>query len=402
LSGGLAALVGRLYSEPAPAAARARARLLILDTLGCALAALGHPTVRALQARLDGGAFLAAAACWDEACEGLPSAHGRPGVPVIAACLARDLRDGRSLKDAIDAVVTGYEIGGRMGARLRIKPGMHVDASWPSLGVAAAVARLLGGSPAEAQAAIEIAAAQIPFSLYLPVAQGADARNTYLGHAAWLGAYAAQCALAGVEAPRGAVDEFARLALDGPRAPLEAPGYVILDGYLKPFAAVRHVHYGALAALRLLPRIGRTAGVKRIALSIYPEAIAYCGNRAPAAPIQAQFSLSFGVAAALRFGRLDADAYRAPAFEDPELRRLEALVAISSHGRDARDATLEVDGLRESVDSIPMSDAEAEAKFLRNASPELGEARAREMADALLRGPESQPLAAVFKEGLPA
>ncbi len=400
MSGGLAALVGRLYSEPPPPAVRARARLLILDTLGCALAALGHPTVGALRQHLeDRGAFLAAAACWDEACEGLPSAHGRPGVPVIAACLARD---GRTLQALVDAVITGYEVGGRMGARLRIRPGMHVDASWPSLGVAAAVARLLGGAPAVAQAAIEIAAAQIPFSLYLPVAQGADARNTYLGHAAWLGAYAAQCALAGVEAPRGAVDEFAKLALGGTGAPLDAPGYVILDGYLKPFAAVRHVHYGALAALRLLPRLGKLSEVRRIALSIYPEAIAYCGNRAPQAPIQAQFSLSFGVAAALRFGRLDADAYRPPAFDDPELRRLEALVEIASHGRDARDATLEVDGLRESVDSIPMSDAEAEAKFLRNASPALGEARARQIADALLRRPESQPLAGLFKEGFPA
>ncbi len=395
MSGSLAALIGRLYSEPAPAAVRARARLLILDTLGCALAALGHSRVRALRASLDDrGAFLAAAATWDEACEGLPSAHGRPGVPVIAACIARG--GSQTLGALLDAVVTGYEVGGRMGARLRIKPGMHVDGSWPSLGVAAAVARLLGGSPAVAQAAVEIAAAQIPFSLYLPVAQGADARNTYLGHAAWLGAYAAQCALAGVEAPRGAVDEFAKLALGGTGAALDTPGYVRLDGSIKPFAAVRHVHYGALAALRLLPRIGKLGEVRRIALSIYPEAITYCGNRAPQAPIQAQFSLSFGVAAALRLGRLDADAYRAPAFDDAELRRLEALVQVTSHGGAARQATLEIDGQRESVDSIPMPDAEVEAKFLRNASPELGEARARELADALLRGPETQSLQAVL------
>ena len=107
-----------LFSARAPAATRDKARLLLLDTLGCMLAGLENPTVRRLAALVeDRSALLAIAACWDEACEGLARAHGRPGVPVIAACVVR----GRShtLGEMLDALVTGYEVGGRMGAQAR-------------------------------------------------------------------------------------------------------------------------------------------------------------------------------------------------------------------------------------------------------------------------------------------
>jgi 2-methylcitrate dehydratase PrpD len=378
-------LLERLWTEATPANVRSRARLLILDTLGCAYAGLRHPKVRAL-AGDDPHAVLATAACWDEACEGLARAHGRPGVAVIAACLPLALRRDATLTELVDAVIVGYEVGGRMGEALRIRPGMHVDASWPALGAAAGAVRLCGGTARQARDAIEIAASQIPFSLYLPVEQGADGRNTYLGHAAWLGAFAARAALAGVDGPRGAVERFSDLALGRALPPLATAGYLILEGYLKRFAAVRHVHYGAEAALRLRPRLAPR--VSRIRLSIYQEAITYCGNRAPRTPIQAQFSLSFGIAAALRFGRLDADLYHEEAFADPELRRLEALVEVEAEDTDHRHATLTVDGLQEHVAELAhLTMAECREKFRRNAGTD-----AERVAAALLDGPESQSL----------
>jgi 2-methylcitrate dehydratase PrpD len=373
---------------------RRKARLLVLDTLGCAIAGFREPKVAALRA-LQPVASFAIAACWHEACEGLARAHGRPGVPVIAACLG--MNADVSLGVLIDAVIAGYEVGGRMGEQLRIKPGMHVDASWPALGAAAGAVHLLKGSAKAARAAIELAACQVPFSLYLPVEQGADGRNTYLGHAAWLGLYAAQAALAGIAAPSGAVERFAGLALDR-RINLDDDGtYILREGYLKAFAAVRHVHYGAEAALRLRPRITRK--IEAIELGIYSEAITYCGNRAPRTPIQAQFSLSYGIAAALRFGHLDAEQYTPSALNDPELRRLEALVAITADaGETSRAATLRIDGLEERVTSVkgdpasPMSEEECRDKFLRNGGSAA-------VADALLAGPDSQPMTSIVSTG---
>src|SRR4029077_11203544 len=77
-----------------------RARLLLLDCLGCALPALAKPERARIAASLrhdepgpialpavgsgfttaNAASLLAMATCWDEACEGLPRAHGRPGI----------------------------------------------------------------------------------------------------------------------------------------------------------------------------------------------------------------------------------------------------------------------------------------------------------------------------------
>ncbi len=410
-----------------------RARLLLLDTVGCAIAGLQAPSVAALVAHwaaLDTGTFmlpvpgnqsetawalrpprvslstaaslLATAACWDEACEGLASAHGRPGVPVVAGVLALGVARGHSMDQVLRALVVGYEVGGCMGAWLRIRAGMHVDAGWPALGAAAAAAILLDGSAKSVRDAIEITAAQLPFGLYLPVTQGADARNTYLGHAAQLGIQSAMAAAAGVVAPRGALQAHAWLALgiEHPMLERSCKPWLIEQGYLKAWPAVRHVHYAVAAALEMRRQLGGESNQRdwllslfRIRLLIYPEAITYCANRAPDTPIQAQFSLSFGVAAALCLGRLEPDVYREPAFFDPTLRRLEALIEIAPDtvAGGGRHADLRIEWTDQPPRSqrvravpgdieCPLGAHETRAKFVRYAGPVLGVA-----ADPLAR-----------------
>jgi len=347
------------WSAPVPARVEARARELVLDTLGCALAASAKPPLRVLAGQLSasdpgsarvpgfdasmsaGGAALlfAAAACWDEACEGLARAHGRPGVPVLAACLGLGQVRAATFGQVLDALEAGYEIGGRLGEALRIAPGMHVDGAWSSLGAAAAAVRLCGGSAPQALEAVRIAACQLPYSLYRPVAQGSEARNTYLGHSAQLGLLAANAALSGVRGPEGVLDEVAsRPLIAGTVAP---PGeWLVLQGYFKRYAAVRHVHYGVAAALALRPRLaGRLDRVERLRLSVYAEALTYCANRAPSLPIQAQFSLAYGVARALVAGDLAPDAYSPAALSDPAVRALERKIELSESAELTRAGT---------------------------------------------------------------
>ena len=221
-----------------PRDVEAKARLLLLDTFGCLLAGLLHPEVRkfgqALRLAFPGetawpasdirlgpagaAALGAAAACWDEACEGHAPSHGRPGLPVVPALLALAASRQTTLGDLLLALTTGYEIGARAGEAWRIPGGWHVDGGWHSLAVAAAVARMTSG-PERIQPAIEAAACQIPASLYLPITMGSVLRNTYPAHAVLLGMMAAAAADAGFDMPDGALEEGRRRVLQaaGPR-----------------------------------------------------------------------------------------------------------------------------------------------------------------------------------------
>jgi 2-methylcitrate dehydratase PrpD len=275
-------------------------------------------------------------------------------------------------------------MGGRLGEVLRIGPGMHVDGYWPGLGVAAAVVRLRGGTAAQALAAVRIAACQLPRSLYLPVTHGSEARNTYLAHSAQLGILAADAALAGIDAP--ASFDTANLAPAGE--------WLILEGYLKAFAAVRHVHYGVAAALALRPCLNLES-IRRIDLHIYKEALTYCANRAPARPIQAQFSLSYGLAHALVAGDLSPAAYTAQALTDPLTVSLEKKVRlIEDKALTGRGARLVIDRHPEHAvgELAPMSREQVIEKFMRYSG------LPRAAALAFLDAPGERPFPALLAE----
>ncbi len=408
-----------------PPRVQQQARWLVLDTLGCAIAGARSATV---QAWLDGqglrtdpfgtalaqqvapsaGAAMgfALAACWDEACEGHARAHGRPGVAALGAIWPWVER--LQWHDLLRALVLGYEVGARMGALLRIAPGMHVDGNWPALGAAAAAARAMGLDAGQTWRAINTAACQLPMSLYRPIQTGDTARNTYLGHAAMLGQMAAQSAACGITAPQDALACFLQVAYGKtmPSDPISLDTFEILSAYFKPHAAVRHVHYGAQAALALRPQVD-VAQIEGIDLWVYEEATIYCGIRQAQTPLQAQFSLSFGVAAALRWGHLNPEVYAPAFFDDPLLRSLERKVVIHVEptwgpqqvraarlrltwrdGREMENTTTSVKGDAQS----PWREADLVDKFLSYAQPSLGAPRAQALAQHILHAPAHAPI----------
>lgn len=426
------------WREQKPASDRvaAHARLLFLDTLGCALAGRVASQVAALEqqsAVLEPGDFclpggpglglhagckiMAIAPTWHEACEGHAFAHGRPGIAAIAALLPLALRRDATVGEFIDALATGYEVGARAGGWLRVAAGLHVDGNWPGLGVAAGVARLLGLSADSSMNAVAIAACQLPSSLYLPIRTGRNVRNVYLAHSATLGLDSALAAQAGIDAPPDALAYYAEHCC--PAAPDALPpgsADLILDAYLKPFAAVRHVHYGALAARRIRARLkARTESIDRILLTIYEEATVYCGNPRPATPLTAQFSLSFGVASMLRFGELDAASYEPPRFQDAELRRLEALVEVridpaltAARRRGASLRVTSAAGVYEEKVG-PQADPEllidvqgVVAKFAHNAAPGLSAQASRAFCTSFLDAPAPARLHDLWRQLLAA
>lgn len=383
---------------PPGSAADGRARLALLDSLGCILAGLRHPRVRAFAEAMQGwmpgcigvagaslspagvASVLAVSMCWDEANEGLARAHGRPGLSVAPLVLAQA---GVAPLGALRAAFAlGYEVGARAGEVWRIRPGMHVDGSWHALGAAAASARLGGGDSGAAERAVRIAACQIPFSLYAPITAGMDGRNSYAAHAVQLGTLAGASALAGMDAPAGGLAEARRIALLREDAPAREPAgtWLVAESYQKPYAGVRHAHYAAAAALALRGGVAPEA-VEAIEVATYAEALRYAGNRAPGAAITAQFSLSWAVAAALVQGDLGPAAYTDAALADPVLRRLEGCVVLREDpalgDRRAAAVTLRAGGETRTArcESVPgdpgrpMEREEIVDKFRRYAGP---------------------------------
>jgi 2-methylcitrate dehydratase PrpD len=396
-----------------------KARLLLLDSLGCALAGLAHPRVAAFAqamqrgfpgdvamagARLAPGgaaAVLAAATCWDEANEGLARAHGRPALPVAPLALVA-LARGVDPALARASFALGYEVAARAGEAWRIKPGMHVDGSWHSLGAAACAARLAGLDAGGVARAVRLASCQIPFALYAPISAGMDGRNSYPAHATLLGQLAAAAAAAGMDAPEGGFDAARRIALglDAPAAMAPPGTWLLLEAYQKPFAGVRHAHYPAAAALELRGRV--PAAPTRILVETYAEALRYAGNRAPLAAISAQFSISWAVAAALHQGDLGPAAYTQDALADPVLRALEQAVelredtALTGAGR--RGARVTIGQEHAFVDSVvgdpdrPMSETETCRKFACFAAGTLDDAGVARAIAAILHDERADAL----------
>lgn len=412
------------------AAVERQARWLLLDTLACISAGLSYPEPQALAMRLNksmsgpvrwpgstlglsapaAAAVGAVAACWHEGCEGLARAHGRPGLHAVPVAAALGAERRATFEEVLTAIVWGYEIGARAGEAMRIRPGLHVDGTWGLFASVAAAARVLDLSETVCLEALGAAACQVPASLYAPVRAGKTARNTYAAHAALTSVLLAEGAAAGITAPVDVFDEAAKQLGSGSALhedstwPAEGD-FLILQGYFKPYASVRHAHYAVEAALQWRARHGSdTQQIRRVIIETYQEAITYCGIRAPAVAIQAQFSLSYATAHALRTGGLGTDAYTAAALTDPEQRRLESLIELradpSIAGRAARLRVETAAGEQVCfVDSVdgdpdrPFDETRIRDKAIQFMSVRLGRESAERVADHLLNAPTSAPFA---------
>ena len=398
-----------------------RSRLLVLDTLACTIAGLAKPQPAAVAKHFAGvapgdcvwpgseaklapaeAAYVGTmAACWDEACEGLAVAHGRPGLHSVAVALIMSAALGRSLGEALAAVVGAYELGGRFGAGMVIREGMHVDGTWGLLASTAAACYALGARPDTIASALAAAACQMPSSLYSPIAAGCTVRNTYAAQASATGIHIAAAAVAGISAPSNAFGECDRLVMSNTTGDWAIFGDLdrryLVEGYLKPYAGVRHVHYAAACAIQWRQQYADVAieDIESVTLTIYEEAVMYCGNRAPETPIQAQFSLTHGTAYALRTGELGPDAYSIETLSDPAQQALEqkihvvagtamrsraAGLAIRANGKTRVYSVEQVLGDPE----IPMDSAAVESKALQFMQPVIGAQTATELVDYVL------------------
>ncbi len=288
--------IAKHLARPVDAAMRTRARLHLLDWLGCVAGARGSRVDRldfpeASENILSKSAFLGNILEMDDVHR---TALLHPG-PVIWPTVLGDLDS--SDDGWLNAAVRGYEamiLIGRMFDAHHYAH-YHPTATAGIFGAAAASADLAGADEVTMAHALSLAGS-VSGGLWQTRHDDNMAKQWHIAHAMISGGSAAYFALQGVTGPRH--------VLEGPQglfaATCAAPNPLVLpdnwqmaDVSFKPWPACRHAHPAMDAALALRAQ-GHLDG--EILIETYADALAFCDKPDPQTIAEAKFSIQHGVA----------------------------------------------------------------------------------------------------------
>jgi 2-methylcitrate dehydratase PrpD len=328
--------------------------------------------------------------------DGYRLVKGHPGAFLITPAIAAAQE--RGADHLLTAIAAGYEIALRAGiATHRFYSHYHASGSWGALGTAACLGKILGLDVERLRWAFGLAEYHAPIS---PIERCLGTPAMTKDGIAW-GAFAGACAASLAE--KGFTGNPS--LLDDPRnedllADL-GQNWRLLDLYFKPYPCCRWAQPAVDGALLLKREHGlASADVRKLIVHTFREAT-QLQMTPPATTEEAQYSLTWPIAAALVHGEVGPRQVVDEALNDPAMRaaveKIEAQVGEEIQARFPAEALSWVeiettDGrrLRGSLMSArgdpqsPLSDAELEAKFLRLVEPVLGR-RAVAIRDAVSR-----------------
>lgn len=388
-----------------------RARLNLLDWLGCVLAARHAPvataSARAMTANEHDLLHSALASTHTDAQHAalalgllgnvleMDDLHRgallHAGDTVCAAALAVALRRRGSGAALLAAIARGYEAGVRIGAAAA-SGGYTPFYNSGTCGVfgAAIASADLHGLDADRMADALGQAGMQAAGIWQCRLEPTFSKQLACAHAARAGVLSAELAAAGFPGARailtGEMGFFASYYPDADLAPLTAApdeDWAIMAVSFKPYPACRHTHPAISAALELRSAVS-AEDVACIEIDTYRAAIDFCDKPAPQTADQARFSLQHAVAMALRDGLPKISDFDGRALTDPGLAALRARVALRADPD--FDAAFPADfGARVTVTTLsgaahaatcpaawgdpenPMSEADILAKFHANA-----------------------------------
>ena len=433
-------LAAKLTYNDLPGEVANKAKLIIRDGVGnqvaasatseaaIAMVALAREWSGAEQSTVSGFGFKlpapAAALCNGMMGHGveLDDAHGsgliKAGSVIIPAVFAAaELNPSATGKDAVAALVAGYELAVRVAKA--INPGhrhrgFHTTSTVGGIGAAVAAARMLGCNEEQIADAIGLAAMQSSgIQAYLD--DPCMAKPFGPGKAAFNGLLAAVLASRGFTGPKKVLESregFLNAFTDEIRKEDLLGGFgtefAIMEVGFKPHAACRYGH-GPIDIAQLIHEEGvRPDNVERISVEMSTLAIRQA-SKFPCPSLNAAMgSTQFGVALALARGSNGLKDYwegygdraihdvaaTVTLNENPEfgLGGRQSIVAVETKdGRTIRHRQEEPKG----EPSHPMSDAELNRKFETTAGMVLDEARVAEISKRLMRL-ESEPTASAL------
>ena len=301
-------------ARPVDAATRARARVHLLDWLGCVAGARREGV--AAVARVAEPDPMTRAALMGNVLEmddvdRIGRLHPGPVVWPAALCAARDnsfaLRAARQqyaeMAALLDGGVCGYEAMVTVGRMLddHHYAHWHPTATAGSFGAAAAAASVFELDNAATVAALGNAGS-VAGGLWRMRHEGVMTKAMHVAHAGLSALWFARLARAGFTGPRlileGEQGMFAAMTRS-PRPVPDTPGWRIGEVSFKPWPACRHAHPAIDAALLL----GDALGEGEILVETYSDALRFCDNPNPETAVAAKFSLQHAVAVVAVKGR---------------------------------------------------------------------------------------------------
>jgi len=333
--------LSELLSRPVETMDLQRARLHLLDWIGCAVAGAVEPAGEALRARPVNDPLNQAFA-WGglgnilEMDDVDKRALLHPGPSIIPAVIAIAQTQAASMTSVLSAIVIGYEATIRLGRAV----GAGHYALWHStgtcgaIGAAAAVAHLMGLRADQTTHAMALAISQsagLWHTRHDPASMG---KQLHTAVAARAGVDAAQLAGAGFTGPlsilEGEQGFFAAMCPGSEASDVlanRASGWAIHDVSFKPWPACRHAHAVIDAALGLRERIDIDS-LSEFTVRTYADALKFCDKPNPSTVIEAKFSLQHSVAVVMQGGAPTLDDFSIEAIKDPLLSAIRSRVRV--------------------------------------------------------------------------
>ncbi len=404
-----------------PDAVLSNAARLLLDTLGVAAAAepmeagriaretavclYGGESKTAVPMLFDGrmvslaGAAFALGSQIDnlDAHDGYNPVKGHIGCAVVPALCALGALTDLSGRDALAAMVVGYEVAGRAGEALHgTVTDYHTSGAWNALGVVAMAGRIRQHGRTRLRHALGIAEYHGPRSQMMREIATPTMLHDGSGMGAFVGLSAAMMAELGFTgAPAVTVESNPTFWSDlGSR-------WLTMEQYVKPYPVCRWAHAAMDGAAQLRAEHGLSSdSIARVRINTFEKATKLFEG-VPTTTSEAQYSLPYAVAQLLIHGHVGVDQITGSALHDSEATRLiKATDLTVDPGYDLlfpnerwADVTLSLtDGRSLSAPPLtprgeadaPLSDAELIAKYQAFAAPVLGEARAHRIQKATL------------------
>jgi len=424
----LARFVGTTRSEDIPARVLERARLILIDTLGVIAAGMRTPELLALSdAQLETGSpgrawvigrgrrsnpqdaalLNGIAGAWHDFDEGNTLANGHPGIQVLPTGLAIGQERGLPGREVLAAFALGYEVVARIGMATKVKLIVNPHGTFGVVGAALVAARLTGYPVTRMRALASLAASTCMATNRHTMLDGATIRNWYAGHSSLMGQMALKLAQSGLTGPSDGVNTTFSLVLgDGFDRDVAVSGlgerWLLPDGYLKLYPTARYVHSAIDAwhdAAAKLPHPPAPDDIERIDIQAYRLA-AFLAKQHPSDWFGTRFSVPFAVATLAAGGRSGLAAFDNEAVADPAIRALCSRIHVVEEPsytaaypglqrvsllirlRDGREVRGECH-ITSGEPTRPVNPADLDRKFEQLTGPIWGEARARQLRDAL-------------------